>query len=365
MTQDQDIHYKLGERLNENPLKWPLVEPFLNILKEYYTVEEAALGALFPLGKLTLGDLAGQVGREEKALFTLLDAMADKGQVFTDKNSDGELEYSLTPFLPGVFEFQLMKGTDTPEDRKKAAMVKEFMESMKGMVVEMMKTPELIKEMMPDAAARTITVEKELPQGTEIYPFEQLTELIDKAESFSVSNCYCRHHAFLIDDPCKVKNVPKYSCLSFSNVADFVIERGFGKRITKEECFEILEATEKAGLVHNTNNFIGDLIFVCNCCGCCCEFLKMIKELNNSAALAYSNFELTIDEASCSGCGDCLERCTMGALSLVDDIVKVNRTHCLGCGNCVSTCPTETLSMVRKSHDVPPKGGMTMGGLAV
>jgi NAD-dependent dihydropyrimidine dehydrogenase PreA subunit len=208
-------------------------------------------------------------------------------------------------------------------------------------------------------------VQKELPSGSEIQPFEKLTELIEKADSFAASNCYCRHHAYLVDNPCKVEQVPRYSCLSFGNVAEYVVERNFGKRISKEECYRTLEATEKAGLVHNTNNFTGDLVFVCNCCGCCCEFLKMIKELNNKAALAYSNFEVSIHEASCTGCGDCQERCSMEALRVVDEIVSVNEDHCIGCGNCVSACPTGTLSMVRRSSVIPPKGGMTMGGLGV
>ena len=361
----EGIYFKLGERLNENPIKWPLDDTFLNILREYYTEEQATLGAGFPLGQHSAGALARHLDRDEDGLLALLNAMADHGLIFTSRTKDGEIEYSLTPFFPGVFEFQLMRGTDTPEDRKRAKMVSEFMEKMKGMAAEMMKNPDLIKEMMPDPAARTITVEKELPQSSEIYPFEKLTELIEQADSFAVSVCYCRHHAYLVDNACKVENVPRYSCLCFSNVADYVVERKFGKRISKEECYEILEATEKAGLVHNTNNFTGDLIFVCNCCGCCCEFLKMIKELGYRGALAYSNFEVAIDEASCTGCGDCLERCSMEALSVVDEIIRVNKDHCIGCGNCVSACLTETLSMVRRSHVTPPKGGMTMGGLAV
>lgn len=361
----EDVYFKLGERLNENPIKWPLDDIFLGILREYYTEEQAGLGAGFPLGSHSVDDLVKHLDHEEEELLALLNAMADNGQIFTSRMEDGEIEYSLTPFFPGVFEFQLMRGTDTPEDRKKAKMVKEFMENMKGMAAELMKNPDLMKEMMPDPAARTITVEKELPPASEIYPFEKLTELIEQADSFAASVCYCRHHAFLIDSACKVEDVPRYSCLSFSNVADFVVERKFGKRITREECYEILGAAEKAGLVHNTNNFTGDLIFVCNCCGCCCEFLKMIKELDMKGGLAYSNFEVAIDEASCTGCGDCLERCSMEALSVVDEIIRVNKYHCIGCGNCVSACPTETLSMVRRSDVVPPKGGMTMGGLAV
>ena len=159
----EDIYFKLGERLNENPIKWPLDDVFLGVLREYYTEEEAILGAGFPLGSHPVGDLVRLMGRDEEGLLTLLDTMADNGQVFTAKGKDGGVEYSLTPFFPGVFEFQLMRGTDTPEDRKKAKMVKEFMENMKVMASAMMENPELMKEMMPEAAARTITVEKELP----------------------------------------------------------------------------------------------------------------------------------------------------------------------------------------------------------
>ena len=155
-----------------------------------------------------------------------------------------------------------------------------------------------------------------------------------------------------------MQNLPGYSCLSFGKVADYVADRGFGKRISKEECLEILEATEKAGLVHNTNNFSGDLVFVCNCCGCCCGFLKMLKKYNAKYMLAGSNFGVAIDRESCSGCGDCLERCPMEALSLADEVAMVNDDTCIGCGNCVSVCPTESLSMVRRSDTIPRKPGL-------
>ena len=74
---------------------------------------------------------------------------------------------------------------------------------------------------------------------------------------------------------------------------------------------------------------------------------------------------LAIDKGSCTGCGDCVDRCAMEALSVIDEVVQVYKAHCIGCGNCVSTCPAEALSMVRRSSVVPPEGGMTMGGLAV
>ncbi len=360
---EESVFFRLGVRLNENPMKMPLVDDYLKILAEYYTEEQAALGADFPAGPHLARDLAKHFNREEGELTDFLENMADSGLVFVAKTESGESEYSLTPFVPGVWEFQLMRGNDTPHDRKVALMMHEFMESMEGMMAEAMSNPEMIKELMSEPVARTITVEKELPSGVEIFPFEKVTELVNEADSFAASVCYCRHHAFLIDSPCRVKEVPAYSCLSYGKVADFVVDRKFGNRISKQESLEILEATEKAGLVHNTNNFTGDLVFVCNCCGCCCGFLKMLKKYNAKSMLASSNFGLAIDQESCSGCGDCLERCSMEALSLADEVVAVDDDSCIGCGNCVSVCPTETLSMVRRSDTRPPEAGASFGGL--
>ena len=64
-------------------------------------VIEAALAAHFPFGKHLVGDLTRHFDHDEKDLLTLLDTMATNGQVFTARNEDGELEYSLTPFGPG------------------------------------------------------------------------------------------------------------------------------------------------------------------------------------------------------------------------------------------------------------------------
>ncbi len=351
----EDVYYRLGERLNVYPVKMPLVDAFLDILREYYTEEQAALGAAMPKGAHPAPDLAKQLGRDEHELVGALETMADSGLVFTARNDAGETAYALTPFVPGVWEFQLMKGTDTPLDRKKAKMMHEFGQNLEGMMVAAMKDPEMAKQLVPEPAARTITVQEELPSGTEIYPFEKLAELVDKEESFAAAVCYCRHHAYLIDDPCKLENVPDRACLSFGKVADFVVERAFGQRISKQECLDLLKASEEAGLVHNGSNYVDSLAFVCNCCGCCCGFLKMLKQHDVKALLALSNFQVAIDEATCTGCGDCIDRCQMEALALDGEIVTVHPGHCVGCGNCVSVCLTESLSMVRRSDTRPPE----------
>ena len=358
----EDVYYKLGERLNEYPVKMPLVDAFLDILREYYTEEQAALGAAIPRGVHLARDLATLLSRDEQELVASLETMADNGLIFTAKNDAGETEYSLTPFVPGVWELQLMKGTETEHDRRAARMMRDFGKTLQGLMIETLKDPEMAKQFVPEAAARTITVQEELPPGTEIYPFEKLAEMVGKEESFAAAVCYCRHHAYLVDEPCKLQDVPQNACLSFGKVADFVVDRGFGQRISKQECLQILKDAEKAGLVHNANNNVGDLVFVCNCCGCCCGFLKMLREHDIKAMLAVSNFQVAIDKETCTGCGDCVDRCQMEALRLEGEVATVKIDHCVGCGNCVSVCPTESLSMVRRSDARPPRIEISFGG---
>ena len=81
--------------------------------------------------------------------------------------------------------------------------------------------------------------------------------------------------------------------------------------------------------------------------------------------LSFSNFKVQADVEECVGCGDCIERCQMDALSLVDEVISIDESMCIGCGNCTTVCPTECLSMVRRSEVKPPEAGREMQGLGM
>jgi len=356
MRNSDDVYYRLGMRLNEHQVKMLLVEPYFKILEQFYTPEQAELGAKFPLGAFTVEELSKTYAQDPESLTEMLESMADNGLIFVIKGEDGIRKYTLTQFVPGVVEYQLMRGKDTPKDRKVAKMLKDFMEGeMRDLMDAVLKDPEMMKQMMPEAPARIITVERELPQTTEIYSYERLSQIIDKETCFSAATCYCRHHKYLLDDPCKIEGLPKHSCLLVGEAADYAIDRGFGKRITKEEAHEIVLLCEKAGLMHNVGNYSDRAFFVCNCCGCCCEFLATAKRTQNNTMLEYANFMVKADKDTCTGCGDCIDRCQVEALSLVNETISVNENMCFGCGNCVSVCPTESLTMVRRRTLEPPE----------
>lgn len=54
---------------------------------------------------------------------------------------------------------------------------------------------------------------------------------------------------------------------------------------------------------------------------------------------------LKVDIEKCTGCGECEEVCSFGAITVLDDKAKVDPELCSLCGTCVDTCPEEALEM--------------------
>ena len=61
-------------------------------------------------------------------------------------------------------------------------------------------------------------------------------------------------------------------------------------------------------------------------------------------SLAVVADEAVVDEASCTECELCLDRCPVGAIA-VAETVGVDRGKCLGCGVCATVCPTDAIRL--------------------
>ncbi len=360
----EDIYVKLGERLNQNLFQLPLIEPLLTFLRDVYTEEQAALGAAFPTGAHSLEALAEAMKRDEGDLERLLEGMADEGLIFVEKKEDGSKRYSLAPFVPGVFEFQSMKGEETDKVRKRLRLLREVHEGLEEAAGDLFRNPVLANEQLGAPGLRTLAVEQELPGGSEVATWEQISAILDRETSFAVGACACRQEKKLAGTPCRI-DAPRDACVYFGKAADFMIDRGFAKRKTREELVQLLKMCEEYGLVHNINNFVGDNIVMCNCCGCCCSFLVRMKKYRGLKQVAGSNFLAVVDPGTCTGCGDCLERCQMEALEMEGETAKVTEEYCIGCGNCVSACPSGSLSLERSQEVRPPEKPGEIVGLGV
>jgi uncharacterized Fe-S center protein len=153
---------------------------------------------------------------------------------------------------------------------------------------------------------------------------------------------------------------PVENCLSFGSHADYYVENGMGRFITRDAAKEIVRANELAGLVmqpFNSQKAGG----MCSCCGDCCGMLRSLKMQPKPAEAVRSNYFAQVDAGLCTGCETCLERCQMDAIALTDGIAAVDLDRCIGCGLCVTTCPTEAIALIRKPEDriyEPPKSAI-------
>lgn len=52
-----------------------------------------------------------------------------------------------------------------------------------------------------------------------------------------------------------------------------------------------------------------------------------------------------IDQATCAGCGDCLEVCRFGAIQHADEVYVIDPIACEGCAACFHVCPQNSISL--------------------
>lgn len=170
--------------------------------------------------------------------------------------------------------------------------------------------------------------------------------------------CVCR----LVENNC---DKPLEVCLSFDSGADYMVKHRKGRRVTKEEAFEILKEAEDAGLVHTMNNQQEKPSLICNCCSDCCFVLRGLSQLYNPRAFTKSNFMPKIDRESCRLCETCVKWCPLQALyrhyphteDLSDDMILVLEERCIGCGVCAHKCPHDAITLVRVREEIPEKSG--------
>ena len=57
-----------------------------------------------------------------------------------------------------------------------------------------------------------------------------------------------------------------------------------------------------------------------------------------------------VDKKECVGCGACVNVCSVGAISMVDDKAKIDSSKCIDCGRCVQVCPQDAIHPGVKSQ---------------
>jgi Na+-translocating ferredoxin:NAD+ oxidoreductase RNF subunit RnfB len=241
--------------------------------------------------------------------------------------------YFLAPWVVGIWEFQVKNLTDENIKLYEKYHNEALAPSRKG---------------IKTAGFRVVPVEQEVQDDSQVETFEKVSDIIESSTRFAVADCICRKEAQMFGHGC---DKLMEGCMMFDMAADYYIENGFGREITKEEAMQVLKKTEEDGLVHHSSNHQGKKIFICNCCGCCCKAMAHINVHNNPDAIAKSNYYAVVEEDECTACETCVERCQVNAITMEDDIAVIDKDRCVGCGLCISTCPAECISLTRKSPE--------------
>ncbi|MBI5119216.1 4Fe-4S binding protein [Candidatus Poribacteria bacterium] len=336
----ENTYERLIDKLNQYPAGAPRTEKFIELLKTLFTEKEAELAGELPILPTPLPSICGMLGRSEGELKPILETMSNKGLVYHRKQ-DGTDHYSLFPLVPGIFELQFMKGEVNERATKLAGLFDAMWHT--GWAEDLFASKTQL--------ARIVVMEKEIPSGVEVFPYERVSKFIQESDDIALSVCYCRHEMELLGKSC---GRPKDTCLTFGPFARYAVERGFGRKITREDAYKVLDRSEEEGLVHLSDNTQKRINFICNCCGCCCGLLGGVTRLHKPHAIATSHFVVDIDAETCVACGSCVDRCHFGALT-VNEIAEVDREKCLGCGLCNMVCPTESLTMKRRETLAEPK----------
>lgn len=277
-----------------HPASAPFYDDFMEILKILFTPEEATVACRLTFKLQSLPDISRKTGRETEVLRRHLENMADRGVVLSRPDKQGGQRYCLMPTIPGLFEYPFMSGQDLPRQELSRLWQRYHLESF-GNQFAGSATPQM----------RVIPLQKSIPLVTEVLPYENVAEMIARASFIAVSSCTCRVSMQRCDKPLEM-------CLAFEARGQFLVERGMARAIDRQEALSILNAAEKAGLVHCTNNTRDRFAVVCNCCSCCCMVLRGMTQLNNPHAVARSSYVVSYTADDCSGC--CEGRCPVGAI---------------------------------------------------
>jgi Pyruvate/2-oxoacid:ferredoxin oxidoreductase delta subunit len=326
------IYERLRERLDMFPQGFPKTKSGveLEILQYLFTPEEAEIALSLRPTPEPVSDIADRMGRDEAELGGILYQMSKKGLIMRFRASEGQILYFLAPWMVGIWEFQLKN-----LNSKNIELYERYFEE--GIVQD--------RSTRQTAGMRVIPIEKEIQGTSEIQPYEKVSEIIDSNSRFAVADCICRMESRMLGKGC---DKLLEACMTFGPAADYVIENGLGREISKEDARQILLKAEEEGLVHCSSNHESNKIFICNCCGCCCKALGFITKYDMPASIAKSNYYAMVEEETCSACETCVERCQVSAIRVDNDTAVVDEARCIGCGLCVSSCPTESISMVHK-----------------
>jgi electron transport complex protein RnfB len=338
----------LQKHLDKLPIGFPATESGVEIrlLRQLFTPEEAEIATKLNFSFEPLEVIFERIDKKNMSIKDLernLDNIVKKGAIIFKKESNMKY-YANAMFMIGIYDMQTHRNNES---------LAEFLTDSSQYFSEAFDA-EIFRTGINQF--RVIPIDKSIPFEHHIASYDDIRKVIENTGGpIVVAKCVCRNKKDLFGEPCSQTNLRETCFVLHNTFVQTYIEQGWGRQVSKEEALEILSKAEEDGLVYQPGNAQrpGSL---CCCCGDCCGYLSDMKELPRPLDFITSNYFAEVDPELCSGCGTCLERCQMNALTLVDNISIVNLDRCIGCGVCIPTCPSEAIHLRKKQKEkVPPK----------
>ncbi len=332
----QDLYSRLQKRLDKYSIGFPATESGIEItiLRRLFDERDGELFLGMSPKLETPAEAAARLGRPVEELAAQMDSMAERGLLFR-RRKGGESKYAAIPFIHGLFEFQ----------------VKDLDPELAGLMEKYAAEANFQRAMQTSAGAflRTIPVQRSVAVEHHVAAYEDAAALLGQVEQIVLAECICRKEKATLGKGCGKLSE---ACFMFGSMGQYYLDRGMGRKVSLEEALEVLKQAAEQGLVTQpgtAQNPAG----MCNCCGDCCGVLLALRLHPKPAQMVFSNHVAQLDRELCTGCGVCLDRCQMDALSLDDEgLAVLNLDRCIGCGLCTLTCPGEALTLAPKPEDL-------------
>jgi len=286
----------------------------------------------------TVEEIAARAGLPVEKAEKMADPLFRKGLLFKSKKPGPQQYYKLRNYV------QFHDGTVlTPGiSREYLDMWKEFEK------VEMPIYHEMMFKAGSKPLMRVIPVNVLVEAKPHVMIFEDIRDMIDKAQVIAVTHCSCRTISPRPEIPLEV-------CMQLDKAASYAIDRGTGRDLTKKEAIELLQMCEEKGLVHTVTNTRSLGTVICNCDGKVCG--NWPDKKHAKLFTAPSRFIAVVDSDSCTSCETCMDRCFFDAIHMngPNGTAAIDEEKCMGCGLCMITCPVEAISLkeVRAVEHIP------------